>query len=125
MSDAGGCWSKVHVTSKGLGLSATISACQNLYTKAGLNARLICGHCDEAANAAVHPAGLQEHMRAIGVVHGEGQAVAEGIVHMRLHTSTCLTQIWSGLRPLLHPLDKRCKGPGVLRRLFSHGRHRT
>ncbi len=115
----------MHEIGKGLGLSATISACQHPHAEAGVNACLICGHCNEAADAAVHPAGLQEHMRAIGVVHGEGQAVAEGIVHMRLHTSTCLTQIRSGLRPLLHPLDKRCKGPGVLRRLFSHGRHMT
>ena len=57
---------------------------------AGLRTRLVCGHSDEAAKAAVHPAGLQEHMRAIGVVHGEGQAVAEGVVHVGLRTSTCV-----------------------------------
>ena len=34
---------------------------------------------------AVHAAGLQQHVRAIGVVHGERQAVPEGVVHMRLH----------------------------------------
>lgn len=46
---------------------------------------LICGDSNEAADASIHSAGLQQDVRAIGVVHGKRQAVPEGVVYMRLH----------------------------------------
>ena len=57
---------------------------------------LIRGYINESAYAAVHPAGLQQHMRAVGVVDGKGQAVAEAVVHMRLHVSTQQAHISQG-----------------------------
>ena len=51
---------------------------------AALAVDLICGHIDEAPHAPIHAACLQQHMRAIGVVDGECEAVAKAVVHMRL-----------------------------------------
>lgn len=53
-------------------------------SNAGLSVHLICGHCDEAPDAAVHACCLQQDVCAVSVVHGEGQGVAEGIVHVCL-----------------------------------------
>ena len=52
---------------------------------AALAVHLVCGDINEAPDAPVHAAGLQQHMRAVRVVHGEGQAVAKAVVHMSLH----------------------------------------
>ena len=38
---------------------------------------LVCGDSNKAADATIHAAGFQKHVCAIGVVHGEGQAVAK------------------------------------------------
>ncbi len=46
---------------------------------------LVCGDSNESADASVHAAGFQQDVRAIGVVHGECQAVPKGVVYMRLH----------------------------------------
>ncbi len=48
-------------------------------------AHLVCGHSDEAADAPVYAAGFQKHVCAKGVIHGESQAVAKGVVYMCLH----------------------------------------
>ena len=47
-------------------------------------AHLICGDCNEPEQAAIHMAGLQQNVCAIGIIHGERQAVSKGVVHMRL-----------------------------------------
>ena len=52
---------------------------------AALAIDLICGDIDEALDAPIHAAGLQQHMCAIRIVHSEGQAVAKTVVHMGLH----------------------------------------
>ena len=84
---------------------------QSPCTEVGFDAHLVCGHCDETANAAIHAAGLQKHMRAIGVVHGEGQAVAEGVVHVRLLTGTCIASFWCGQCSLIKSLGEGYSSP--------------
>lgn len=54
-------------------------------TVAALAIDLIRGDIDEAPDAPIDAAGFQQHVRAIRIVDGERQAVAEAVVHMRLH----------------------------------------
>ena len=46
---------------------------------------LISGNSYEALDATVDTRRLQQNMRAVGVVDGEGQRVAKRVVHVRLH----------------------------------------
>jgi hypothetical protein len=71
---------------------------------------LIRGDSNEAADASIYAAGLQQDVCAIGVVHGERQAVPKGVVYMRLHHmarclvmsgQTCInTKSWLGCQQL-------------------------
>ena len=61
---------------------------------AALSVHFIRGDIDEALDAPIHAAGFEQHMRAICVVHSEGQAVAKAVVHMSLHHTQ-----WLMVRP--------------------------
>ena len=55
-----------------------------LGSQTALAVHLICAHIDDPLYVARHAAGFQQHVRAVGVVHREGQAVSKRVVHMRL-----------------------------------------
>ena len=61
---------------------------------AALAIDLIRGDIYEAPDAPIDAAGFQQHVRAICIVDCERQAVAEAVVHMRLH---CTQRFANGL----------------------------
>lgn len=73
---------------------------------------LVCGHVDEAPHAPVHAARLQQHMRAIGVVDGECEAVAKAVVHVSLQgaQSMLLEDLLFGSRRTCAPADSALLG---------------
>ena len=55
-----------------------------VFPEAGLAINLIRADIDEPADSPGLAAGLQEHVRPVGVVHGEGQAVTKRVINMGL-----------------------------------------
>ena len=66
------------------GLQAGCLSAAIFSAHAGLAVHLISADGDEAPDAAIHACGLQQHVCAVCVVDGEGQAVAKGVVHVGL-----------------------------------------